>query len=62
MISLRDQIACVRRELALRERVYPSQIAAGKMKQAEADTELARMRAVLDTLEHVETFAAGLPR
>jgi hypothetical protein len=32
------------------------------MKQAEADTELARMRAVLDTLENVETFAAGLPR
>jgi hypothetical protein len=62
MISVRDQIACVRREIALRERVYPRQIAAGKMKQAEADAELARMRAVLATLETVESFAAGLPR
>lgn len=62
MISLRDQIACVRRELALRERVYPRQVAAGNMKQAEADTEVARMKAVLDMLERVEIFAAGLPR
>ncbi len=62
MISLRDQIACVRREIALRERVYPRQIADGRMKQEEADRELARMKAVLDMLERVEIFAAGLPR
>jgi uncharacterized protein YqhQ len=51
MISLSEQITCVRREIGMRERVYPRFVANGKMKQAAADRELATMRAVLATLE-----------
>ena len=50
-IPLRDQIECVKREIGMREQVYPRRVADGKMKQTTADAELARMRAVLKTLE-----------
>jgi len=49
-ITLDDQIACVKRELALRERVYLRQVSAGRLRQTAADRELALMRAVLRTL------------
>lgn len=48
--SLADEIACVRREIGMRERVYPRRVADGKMKQAAADREVEIMRAVLDRL------------
>jgi len=46
-----DQIAEVKREIALRERVYPKWVEAGRLKQDKADRQLAIMRAVLATLE-----------
>lgn len=49
-ITLDQQIASVRRELAMRHRVYPKWVAAGRMKQDAADHELAAMQAVHDTL------------
>jgi hypothetical protein len=49
-VTVADQIRCVRRELALRKRVYPSFVNRGKMKQEEADKELAAMQAVHDSL------------
>jgi hypothetical protein len=49
--TIADQVACVKREIALRARVYPKWVFAGKMKQAAADRELATMRAVLATVE-----------
>lgn len=52
-INISDQIKCVVREIKKREYVYPKQVAAGKMTQQLADTELERMRAVLDTLNRV---------
>lgn len=52
-ITLEQQIACVRRELALRQRVYPKWVSAGRMKQADADKELAAMQAVHDTLSAI---------
>ena len=54
MISLRSQIQEVRREIAMREHVYPGQIRAGKMRRGEAEEHLERMRAVLETLERLE--------
>jgi hypothetical protein len=53
-ITLDMQIACARRELALRQRVYPKWVGAGRMKQAEADKELAAMQAVHDTLTAIK--------
>jgi hypothetical protein len=50
-IPLREQVACVRREIAMRERVYPRWVAAERMTQEKADSELAAMRAVLETVE-----------
>jgi hypothetical protein len=54
MISLSEQIAAVKREIAMRERTYPRWCAAGRMTQAKADHETNAMRAVLETLQGVE--------
>lgn len=50
-VPLRDQIAAVKREIAMRERVYPTQVVAGRRTQGAANDALAAMRAVLTTLE-----------
>jgi hypothetical protein len=49
--TLAEQIACVKREIAMRERVYPRWVAAGKMKDSQASHEIECMRAILATLE-----------
>ena len=48
--SLDDQIQCVQREIAMRERVYPKWVSSGRMTERKADHELQCMRAVLATL------------
>jgi hypothetical protein len=55
-VPLSEQIAAVKREIALRERVYPRFIADGKMPAAKAGRELSAMRAVLETLEGVRAL------
>jgi hypothetical protein len=54
-IPFADQIACVRREIAMRERVYPKWVNAGRMKAEAAEREIAAMRAVLKTLLSLQT-------
>jgi len=49
--TLDEQIACVEREIRMRERVYPRWVEAKKMSQAKADHEIACMRAALKTLQ-----------
>jgi len=49
-IPLSDQLKCVRREIAFRERVYARRVADRKMTQAQADREIATMKAVAETL------------
>lgn len=49
-VSIADQVACIRREIKMRERVYPRWVLNDKMRQEQADYELAAMRAVLETL------------
>lgn len=53
-IPMSAQVECVRREIAMRERVYPKWVAAGRMTQKKADDELAAMAAVLGTLAGLE--------
>jgi len=48
--GLVDQIAEVRRELALRKAVYPGFIARGKLTQTVADRSMERLQAAHDTL------------
>lgn len=52
-LRIKEQIACVKREITMRLRVYPRLIAAGKMTPTKADYEVGAMRAVLATLETV---------
>lgn len=49
--TLQDQIAEIRRELGMRKGAYPRFVAAGKMKQATADRQVACLEAALKTLE-----------
>jgi hypothetical protein len=51
--TIRDQIRCVEREIALRRRVYPRWVAEERMSQVVADAEVATMEAVLATLKRV---------
>lgn len=53
-MSLEQQIACVEREIAMRERVYPRRVQDKKLLQVKADYELACMRAVLTTLKSLK--------
>jgi hypothetical protein len=50
-ISLGHQIAAVKREVAMRESVYPKRVEAKAMSQDKADFQIAAMKAVLATLE-----------
>ncbi len=52
-VSISDQIACVRREIALRRNVYKKRVNAGQMQPAQARRELDAMQAVHDTLTAV---------
>ena len=56
-ITIEQQIAAVRRELAMRQRVYPGWVEKKKMKQADADYQLAAMQAVHDTLMAIKEEA-----
>lgn len=51
MITLAAQIAEVRRELAVRSRVYPRLVAEGKLPEARSAMQIARLEAVLETLQ-----------
>ncbi len=53
-VPLSQQIACVKREIAMREKVYPALVYKGKMRQVEADWQLTTMQAVLKTLETLQ--------
>jgi hypothetical protein len=53
--TLGQQIACVEREIRMRERVYPGWVSGGRMSQAKADHEIAAMKAVLTTLQSINT-------
>ena len=46
-----EKVACIEREIAMRERVYPRWVEQGRMTQSKADSELRIMRAVLEGLE-----------
>lgn len=59
-LSLENQIACVKREVAMRERVYPAWVRAGKMTEDKARHELAAMRATLITLEFLERHRVAI--
>lgn len=46
----KDKLACIEREIAMRERVYPRWIKDGRMKREDAEREIACMRAIADDM------------
>lgn len=60
-VALFDQLACIRREIGMRKRVYPRWVATQKMTQAKADAEIAAMEAVLATLASIQADALFPP-
>lgn len=50
-ITIDEQIAEVRREIAMRQRVYPKRIEAGSMQKSKADFQILVMEAVLISLQ-----------
>lgn len=58
-VPLRLQLACARRELALRTRVYPRLVANETMLQSTATRELAAMSAIVRTLKGLVETEAG---
>jgi hypothetical protein len=43
-----DKFECAKRELAMREKMYPQWVASGSMKQAVADWQIACMAAIVE--------------
>jgi hypothetical protein len=58
-VPLRLQLACARRELAVRARVYPRLVAHETMLQSTATRELAAMQAICRTLQRLVDEEAG---
>lgn len=52
-VPMAEQISCVEREIRMRRRAYPRWITAGKMSAQDAEREIRRMEAVLETLHSV---------
>jgi hypothetical protein len=51
-VDLNVLLACCRRELAFRQRVYPTWVDKGTMKEAKAEKEIELMRQVCDFMVH----------
>jgi hypothetical protein len=52
--SLAAQIACIEREIGMRERVYPRWVQLGRIPADKADYEIACMKALLARLEQLQ--------
>jgi hypothetical protein len=59
-VRLEQQVACLRREIGYRERVYPGLVSRGKMRPAEAEYEIATMGAALKTLQFVQRHRTAI--
>lgn len=60
MVSLADQIAELRREVAMRRNVYPKRIGGGAMTQDDADRKIGAIEAAIATLRFIEQHRDGL--
>lgn len=49
--TITQQIACVKREIAMRKNIYPKWVMSGRMKAEAADHEINCLTAVLRSLE-----------
>jgi len=52
-ITWDDKIACLKREIAMRERVYAKRVDTGMMRQDKADREISIMEAILEDIQNL---------
>jgi hypothetical protein len=57
-VSAQDMLGCARRELTMRQKVYPRWVALGKMKDEDAQRETRVMAAIVDHFEKVVSGGA----
>lgn len=60
MFTKKELAECAHRELSYRQRLYPRWVTTGKIKQTEADLEIAKMTAIYRTImalpdDHIKT-------
>ncbi len=48
MVTDKEKLACAEREVKMRQRVYPTWVTSGRMRQVDADREIATMQAIAD--------------
>lgn len=53
-VPLEKQIACAKRELAIRKSVYPTWVAGKRMNVFKAEEEIAAMKAIVETLDELQ--------
>ena len=58
-MTIKEQLDCAKRELAMRERVYPRWVLQEKMDQKKADHEIACMKAIVATLKPLDEQESG---
>jgi hypothetical protein len=58
-MTIKEQLDCAKRELAMRERVYPRWVLQEKMDQKKADHEIACMKAIVATLTPLAEQESG---
>jgi hypothetical protein len=61
-VSIERQISCVKRELAIREKIFPQWVDSGRLTPESMKRELDGMRAVLATLEGLRRPWDGIER
>lgn len=59
MVTITEQIKCVRREIDYRKRLYPRWVQEGKITQQEANYQIEAMEYVVNTLQAVLDFERG---
>lgn len=56
MKTLTEQLACVKRELALRKNVYPAWVRNGRLTKEKAHDEIECMASVVETIEKMKNL------
>lgn len=59
--SIADLVECAKRELALRQRVYPKWVESGRLDARKADHEVECMQHIVSRLEKIRDEEAGQP-
>lgn len=61
VVLLEDQIACIEREIGMRERTYPRWVRTGKLTIDNCSVEMGRIQAVLATLKRLRVEQVFVP-